>query len=91
MQEQRGPEWPLTVATPGHNPNQKPSPSPSATEGEHAGYSAIPRVKEQSPVGQAGKSRPLDPFEKERMARDKEKGRREEKKKEAGCGCCIVM
>ncbi|KAL2055927.1 hypothetical protein ABVK25_003569 [Lepraria finkii] len=91
MQEQRGPEWPLTVATPGHNPNQKPSPSPSATEGGHAGYSTILRVKEQSPVGQAGKSRPLDPFEKERMARDEQNGRREERKKEEGCGCCIVM
>ena len=91
IQEQRGLEWPLTVATPGHNPNQKPPPSPFATEGGHAGYSTIPKVKEQSPVSQASKSRPLDPFEKERMARDEEKGKREERKKEAGCGCCIVM
>ncbi|KAL6713274.1 hypothetical protein ACLMJK_008739 [Lecanora helva] len=70
----------------------------------HGGYSAIPRVKQQgeSPVsplpmgmGSGGGQRPLDPFEKERLAReggDVEKEEKEkENKKEKGCGCCIVM
>ena len=71
--------------------------------GQHAGYSPIPRVKPggvTSPVlgnitdirpGQ----RPLDPFDRERMARrDAEKGGREgDAGKEKGklCGCCVVM
>ena len=92
-QEQRGPEWPLTVTTPGYVPGQKPvgSPGGGTDGGQHAGYSTVPRVKEQSPASQTGRSRPIDPFEKERIVRDEEKGKREDRKKEGGCGCCIVM
>lgn len=71
--------------------------------GQHAGYSPIPRVKPggvTSPIlgnitdirpGQ----RPLDPFDRERMARrDAEKGGKEGdagKTKGKVCGCCVVM
>ena len=92
LQELRGPEWPLSVATPGRNPNQRPLGSPLNTDtSQHGGYSTIPRMKEQSPVSQSGNSKPVDPFEKERVAREQEKDREDVKKKEGGCGCCIVM
>ena len=89
LQQLRGPEWPLS---PGRNPNQKPLGSPLNTDtSQHGGYSTIPRMKEQSPVSQSGNSKPVDPFEKERIAREQEKDREDVKKKEGGCGCCIVM
>ena len=93
LQEQRGPEWPLSVATPGRNPNQRPLGSPLNTDtSQHGGYSTIPRMKELSPVSQSGNSKPVDPFEKERIAREQEKDKENVKnKKEGGCGCCIVM
>ena len=93
LQEQRGPEWPLSVATPGRNPNQRPLGSPINTDtSQHGGYSTIPRMKELSPVSQSGNLKPVDPFEKERIAREQEKDREDvKKKKEGGCGCCIVM
>ena len=74
---------------------------------QHAGYSTMPRVKQNgSPVnsqvvGTSNNPKPLDPFEKEKMERaEKEKGGggggvtekgKEEKVKEKGCGCCVVM
>ena len=90
LQQQRGPEWPLS---PGRTSNQRPLGSPLNTDiSQHGGYSTIPRMKEQSPVSQSGNSKPIDPFEKERMAREQEKDREDvKKKKEGGCGCCIVM
>ena len=89
LQQQRGPEWPLS---PGRNPNQRPLGSPLNTDtSQHGGYSTIPRMKEQSPISQTGTSKPVDPFEKERIAREQEKDREDVKKKEGGCGCCIVM
>ena len=93
VSQERGSEWPLSVVT----PNQQ-SPVPSAIaldEGQHAAYSPMPKVRKQgeSPDAQVPNQRPLDPFEKERLERtDEENGsREEERKKEKGCGCCIVM
>lgn len=70
----------------------------------HAGYSPMPRMKQGTspPLGNATDIRPgqraLDPFERERIARkrdeEKEKGeedKRGQKKREKGCGCCVVM
>lgn len=88
QEQQRGPEWPLTVATSKvKERDQRPMGSSGAGDGGHAGYSTVPRVKEKSPVKS---SQPLDPFERERIERDEEKGRRKEGK-EKGCSCCIVM
>ena len=105
LQERGESEWPLTIATPGrqqkpvgsNNPSASSSPLDGGTN-QHGGYSTIPRVKQSdSPISgggqQPGNQHPLDPFEKERLARaEKEKsdGAKEEKK-EKGCGCCIVM
>ena len=69
---------------------------------QHGGYSPMPRVKQGAGplLGNITEirpgQRPIDPFERERMARrrDEEKGIREDgtgKKKESGCGCCLVM
>ena len=99
-------EWPLTQATPRKPPpasggglNANPAAGGGDDGGQHAGYSPIPRMKQgTSPIlgnitdirpGQ----RPMDPFERERMARrDEEKGGRQDTgKKEKGCGCCVVM
>ena len=82
--------------------NANPSASGGDDVGQHAGYSPIPRVKPgASPIlGNMTDIRPgqrvLDPFERERMARmDEEKGGREDsgkkKKKEKGCGRCVIM
>ncbi|KAF6237069.1 hypothetical protein HO173_004536 [Letharia columbiana] len=100
-------EWPLTQATPRKPPpasggglNANPAAGGGDDGGQHAGYSPIPRVKQgASPtLGNVTDIRPgqraLDPFERERMARrDEEKGGRADpgKKKEKGCGCCVVM
>ena len=71
--------------------------------GQHAGYSPIPRVKPggvTSPIlGNITDirpgHRPLDPFDRERMARrDAEKGGKEGdagQKQGKLCGCCVVM
>lgn len=102
MQE-RGSEWPLPVAPPTlQKPaGSTPPPPPGPEGGPHAGYSPIPRVKQgESPVAQVPPNRRItDPFEKERLARAEaekgEKGAEKEvedgKKKEKGCGCCVVM
>jgi len=88
QKQQRGSEWPLTVATSEFNEkDQQPLRSSGVGDGGHAGYSTVPRVKEKSPVKGA---KPLDSFERERLERDEEKSRRKEEK-EKGCGCCIVM
>ena len=102
LQGQPASEWPLAQATPRNPPpaggGLNANPSPGGDGGQHAGYSPMPRVKQgASPTlgnvtdirpGQ----RPMDPFERERMARrDEEKGERDEGKKEKGCGCCLVM
>ena len=93
--QERGSEWPLTVATPNIH---KPSSSPQAPdENQRALYSPMPRAKQaENPVGHVPPhQQALDPFEKERLARaaDEEKGGlgKEEGKREKGCGCCIVM
>ncbi|KAK4693694.1 hypothetical protein P7C71_g3755, partial [Lecanoromycetidae sp. Uapishka_2] len=88
QEQQQGSEWPLTVATPGvKDRDQRPMGSSGVGDGGHAGYSTVPRVKEKSPVKV---SKPLDPFERERLEREEEKDRREEEKQK-NCGCCIVM
>lgn len=88
QEQQRGPEWPLAVATPGFKErDQRPMGNSIASDGGNAGYSTVPKVKEKSPVKG---SKPLDPFERERLERDEEKERRREEK-EKGCGCCIIM
>ena len=104
LQEPAPSEWPLGQPRSRNPPpaaggglNANPAP-PGADGSPHAGYSPMPRVKQgTSPIlGNHTEIRPgqrvLDPFERERMARrDEEKGTRDEGKKEAGCGCCIVM
>jgi hypothetical protein len=90
QEQQRGSEWPLTVATPAlKERDQRPVETSSLGDGDgqHAGYSTVPRVKEKSPVKG---EKPLDPFERERRERDEEKSRQKEEKGK-GCGCCIVM
>ena len=84
LQEQRNPEWPLS------NPNQRPLGSPlNADSSQHGGYSTIPRMKEQSSVNN---SKAVDPFEKERIAREQDgDDRPDRKEKKGGCGCCVVM
>ena len=78
------------------------NPAPVADAFQHAGYSPMPRVKQGAnpgPVlGNITDIRPgqraMDPFERERMARrDGEKGGKDggDRKKETGCGCCVVM
>ncbi len=100
-------EWPLTQATP-HKPpptsggGLNANPAVNGDDGgQHAGYSPMPRVKQGTSPTSGNTTdmrpgqRPLDPFERERMARrDEEKGGGQDmrkKKKEKGCGCCIVM
>ncbi len=96
VSQERGAEWPLTVATPHqHKPISNPPAAPD--ENHRAVYSPMPRAKQaESPVGHVPpQQQALDPFEKERQARaaDEEKTGlgKEEGKKEKGCGCCIVM
>lgn len=102
LQEKAGAEWPLAPSQVKGKGAASPTALPEIGT-QHAGYSTIPpRVKQgESPVSQLGNNqRPLDPFEKERLARaEKEKGgggggggaADEKGKKEKGCGCCIVM
>ena len=106
LQEQSPSEWPLTQPRP-RNPQPpaggslNANPAPGGGDGsQHAGYSPMPRVKQgASPtLGNITDIRPgqraVDPFERERMARrDEEKsaGNEGKKKKETGCGCCLVM
>ena len=106
LQEQSPSEWPLTQPRP-RNPHPpaggslNANPAPGGGDGsQHAGYSPMPRVKQgASPtLGNTTDIRPgqraVDPFERERMARrDGEKGAGNDgkKKKETGCGCCLVM
>lgn len=105
QRERSASEWPLTQTAPRKPPpaasgGLNANPALGGDEGAHAGYSPMPRVKQgASPIlGNITDirpgHRPLDPFERERMARrDEEKGGRDEgkKKKEKACGCCIVM
>ncbi|MCJ1457330.1 hypothetical protein MMC28_007698 [Mycoblastus sanguinarius] len=88
--QERGSQWPLTVATPGAKSND----GLSGAEGRNnAGYSPIPKVK--GPSGSPIPSpKPVDPFERERMAREGDVGKGGQgntKGKEKGCGCCIIM
>ncbi len=99
------PEWPLTQPRPRNPPVPAAgaltaNPAPGGDGGQHAGYSPMPRVKQGAspPLGNITDirpgQRPVDPFERERMARradEKGAGDQGRKKKEAGCGCCIVM
>lgn len=99
-----GGEWPLSVPSPHLSPSksntrtQSPSKANAnhspAPEGRNAGYSPMPKVRTgESPVSQQQQTqRPLDPFEKERLARAAGEGEKgEDQKKEKICGCCIVM
>lgn len=102
LQGQPASEWPLTQAIPRNPPptggGLNANPSPAGDGGQHAGYSPMPRVKQGAsptlgnvPEIRPGQ-RPMDPFERERMARrDEEKGGGDEGRKEKGCGCCLVM
>ena len=100
-------EWPLgsaAAASAGSKDRDRDPRSLGGEGGPHAGYTAIPRVvgKEGSPSlkSPGGGGRVVDPFERERVERERgrvkgekdgegevEGGRREEK----GCGCCVVM
>ena len=103
LQEHAPSEWPLGQPRPRNPPpaaggGLNANPAPGVDGSQHAGYSPMPRVKQgTSPIlGNITDIRPgqrvTDPFERERMARrDEEKGTRDEGKKEAGCGCCVVM
>ena len=95
------PRNPQPPAGGGGGLNANPAPVADASQ-KNAGYSPMPRVKQganPSPIlGNITDIRPgqraMDPFERERMARrDGEKGGKNggDRKKETGCGCCLVM
>ena len=102
-----GSEWPLpkAAAKPAPSPGRI---SPGSDSGRIASYSTMPRVRSGqqdvagAPTGGVtgasarGKEKPMDPFEKERIARmeadeEEAEGRKKKKQKETGCACCVVM
>ena len=88
-EQQRNTEWPLAPATSGSKErDQRLLGNSTIAEAGHAGYSTVPKVKENSPMKSP---RIMDPFERERWERDHEKGGGQKQEKEKTCGCCIVM
>lgn len=97
-----GSHWPLKVAPPikppsgikatangGNNNNNKSSNnnSPISPDQHHGGYSTIPKVQSTPPIGSAP-----SPMLPQAMVQEKPRAEQErDRKKEKGCGCCVVM